>query len=77
LAWRERNPANAGRAFERVIELLDLTSSDPKHRGRLRELARLRETMVDFFAFDNERGAGGRTHAIRWSYPGVETTPRS
>jgi hypothetical protein len=54
LAWRERNPAIAGRAFERALELLDLTLGDPKHRGRLRELSRLRETLADFFAFDNE-----------------------
>ena len=54
LSWRERHAGIAGRAFERALELLDLTLSDPKHRTRLREPARLREQLADFFAFENE-----------------------
>ena len=37
-------------AFERMLELLDLTIEDPKWRGRrLRELLRLREEVCDVF----------------------------
>jgi hypothetical protein len=39
------------RAFERMLELLDLTIEDPKWRRgtRLRELLRLREEVCDIF----------------------------
>ena len=50
--WRDRNPAIARGAFERALELLDLTLDDPRHRqsmARLREIARCREVVVDFF----------------------------
>lgn len=40
-------------AFERSLELFDLTLADPRHRGRLKEIARLREAWVDFFVGDN------------------------
>lgn len=53
LRWRERNPALAQAALERALELLDLTLADPRHRarpGRLRELARAREVVADFFS---------------------------
>lgn len=46
-----------GRAFERALELFDLTLDDPRHRqsaARLRELARAREVVVDFFDGANE-----------------------
>ncbi len=54
MSWRAKGNAEyARRAFERALELLDLTIGDAKHRSRLRELTRLRETLVDFFWFDN------------------------
>ncbi len=34
-------------AFERALELLDLTLADPRWRGRLREIARSRELVCD------------------------------
>jgi hypothetical protein len=39
------------KAFERMLELLDLTIADPKSRNpcRLRELLRLREAVCDVF----------------------------
>jgi hypothetical protein len=40
-------------AFERALELIDLTKSDPKNRGRLGELCRLREMLVDW-TYDNK-----------------------
>jgi hypothetical protein len=58
--WTARNPEVAERAFHRALELLDLTLDDPRHRAslpRLRELARCREVVVDFFAGPNEFGS--------------------
>ncbi len=42
-------------SFFRALELLDLTIADLKHRGsgRLKELLRVREAMIDYFMFDN------------------------
>lgn len=57
LKWRDRNPSIARGAFERALELLDLTLDDPRHRqapARLREIARVREVVVDFFDGANE-----------------------
>ncbi len=47
-------------ALERALELLDLTIADPKHRGRagrLKELTRLREVLLDYFVGENEFGS--------------------
>ena len=55
--WQARNPAIARGALERALELLDLTLDDARHRqslARLRELARVRELVVDFFDGPNE-----------------------
>jgi len=54
VAWRVKvNASYSERAFERALELLDLTVADPKNRGRLRELLRVREALADHFFFDN------------------------
>jgi hypothetical protein len=54
VAWKEKNrPDYSWRAFERGLELLDLTIGDRKNRSRLRELLRVREALADHFAFDN------------------------
>jgi hypothetical protein len=45
--WRGRDERLAERAFERALELLDLTIADPRWRGRLREICRARELLVD------------------------------
>jgi len=34
-------------AFERALELIDLTLADKRHLHRLREITRLRETLCD------------------------------
>lgn len=43
------------RAFDRMLELLDLTIADPRWKGlhRLKELLRLREVLCDLFCGDN------------------------
>ena len=58
--WSTRNPETAQAALYRGLELMDLMLDDPRHRGsvaRLREIARVREVMVDFLAGDNEYGS--------------------
>lgn len=57
ISWRGRNRKNSTTAFERGLELLDLTIADPRHRRRLRELTRVREALVDSFVFDNRYGS--------------------
>ncbi len=53
--WKnKKNPEYSQKAFERALELLSLTISDIKNKKRLRELTRLYEVLVDYFAFDNE-----------------------
>ena len=55
LNWRAKNnTAYCQQAFERALELIDLTLEDKKNVNRLKELARLREAIVDFFAGSNE-----------------------
>lgn len=55
--WRERgDQATSWTAFERALELLDLTLADPRWKGRHKEIARLRELLVDYFAGSNIYG---------------------
>jgi hypothetical protein len=52
--WREKGNAQYSQmAFERALELLDLTVADEKNKKRLKELLRLREVLADYFAFEN------------------------
>jgi hypothetical protein len=51
LNWKERgNKPYSDRAFERSLELVDLTLGSVRGVPRLKELARTREALVDFFA---------------------------
>ncbi len=55
LNWKaKQNPDHSRRAFERALELIDLTLDSVKGMARLKELARAREAMVDFFAGSNQ-----------------------
>jgi len=45
LRWRHRDQRLTAAAFERALELLDLTLTDPRWRERLREIARARELL--------------------------------
>ncbi len=55
LSWRQKgNPAYSQKAFERTLELIDLTISDPRHQRRLKEITRLREVLLDYFLGDNQ-----------------------
>jgi len=51
--WRKKDAKTANFAFERALELFDLTTADPKNKNRLKEICRLREAFVDFFLYDN------------------------
>lgn len=54
LSWRARhNPGYAQRAFERALELLDFTLAETRSAARVRELARVKEALVDFFVGNN------------------------
>lgn len=53
--WRGRDERLMAGAFERALELLDLTLADPRWRDRLREIARARELLCD-------AAAGGRDY---------------
>ena len=54
--WRGRDERLAIGAFERALELLDLTLADPRWRDRLREIARARELLCDAAAGGSEYG---------------------
>lgn len=56
IQWRKRGDLQEShRAFERALELLDLTIADPKNKGpKRKELLRVREALVDYFVYDNE-----------------------
>jgi hypothetical protein len=55
IKWKEKGNADyCYRAFERALELLDLTIADEKNRKRLKEVVRVRESLADHFYFDNE-----------------------
>ena len=58
--WTARDPDRAQAALYRALELLDLTLADPRQRNspaRLREIARAREVVADFFAGPNQYGS--------------------
>ena len=62
LRWQSRNPELAQGALYRALELFDLTLDDPRLRQsapRLREVARAREVVADFFAGPNQYRSTG------------------
>lgn len=55
ISWKNKNNLDySQKAFERALELLDLTIADNKNKNRLKELCRLREILIDYFVFDNQ-----------------------
>ena len=50
LNWQIKNNADyAQKAFERALELIDLTLDCDKNYAHLKEIARTREAIVDYF----------------------------
>lgn len=56
LRWQGRDERLMTGAFERALELLDLTLADRRWRDRLREIARARELLCDAAAGGSEYG---------------------
>ena len=54
--WRDKGDQDRSKgAFDRAMELIDLTIADPKNKGGTRkELVRLREFLKDYFLCGNE-----------------------
>jgi len=54
ISWQTKGNEQYGKlAFYRSLDLIDLTLNVDKHPAHLKELTRLRECLVDFFAGDN------------------------
>jgi hypothetical protein len=54
ISWKARGRQDfSERAFDRAIELLDLTIANSRNLPRLTELLRVREALADHFVFDN------------------------
>jgi len=61
IKWKNEGDLECSReAFERALELIDLTVADSKNRGRLKEILRAREALVDYFLFDNIYGSSDK-----------------
>ena len=55
LKWRAKdNALYCQQAFERALELIDLTLVNGRSFAYLKEIARMREAVVDYFAGQNE-----------------------
>jgi len=55
IIWKNKNNKEYSQgAFFRALELIDFTIADKKNKGRLREIVRTREALVDHFMYDNE-----------------------
>jgi hypothetical protein len=55
LNWRiKKNTDYAQKAFERALELIDLTLDNHRNYAHLKEITRMREAIVDYFFGVNE-----------------------
>ena len=78
LNWQAKQNADyTQRAYERALELVDLTLDCAISPTRLKELARTREAIVDYFSGTNQfmstesswrKYFSGFTYAVRGSY---------
>lgn len=77
LSWRAKEHVPySQRAFERALELLDLTLAGASTSTRLKELARVREAIVDFFAGSNlyrSTEASWRRYFLAFTYAARRT----
>ena len=57
--WKKKDERLSQAAFERGLELLDLTMTDKKNHshGVLKELGMLRGVLIDYFMENNECGS--------------------
>ena len=75
IRWREKNnPEYANKAAKRALELMDLSLDSAgsfAEFARFKELARIREALVDFFFGSNQFGstdASWRRYFLHFSY---------
>lgn len=55
--WKKRGETeDSEKALQRGLELLNFTIADPKNKKRRKELARIKETLLDYFYGDNQYG---------------------
>lgn len=58
IRWKEKgNQEYFQKAFDRAIELMDLTIMDKRWKKRLRELCRARDVVCDYLVGNNEYGS--------------------
>lgn len=58
IRWKERgNEEYFQAAFDRAIELMDLTIQDSRWKKQLKELCRAREVICDYFFGGNQYGS--------------------
>lgn len=58
ISWQAKGDDEYFRlAFERALELFDLTLADPRHSHRLKELTRAREVVCDYFVGGGRYGS--------------------
>ena len=72
LNWQAKSNAEyTKKAFERALELLDLTMASVTNYAHIREVARLREAIADYFFGSNEcnsTGASWRKYFMPFYY---------
>jgi hypothetical protein len=55
LNWQEKNNVDySQKAFERALDLIEITMAGTKDFSRLKELSRTREALNDYFKGDNQ-----------------------
>lgn len=58
LKWRSKGRVDYSQnAFERALELIDLTLDVPSNFAYLKEVARVREALIDYFLGTNQFGS--------------------
>lgn len=73
IKWKNKgNKEYSTLAFERALELLDLTIADEKNKTALKEIVRVREALADYFVFDNEYKSSDKSwqnyfYAFNWA----------
>lgn len=60
LNWKNKDLKSSQMAFDRALELLDLTIADPKNKKRVREITRAREALCDYFLGKNQYNSSER-----------------
>lgn len=81
LNWQAKNnPAYCQKASNRALELTDLALEHAATFPRRKELARLRESLVDYFFCDDEfksTGASWRKYFYHFAYAARKNLPPS